>query len=231
MLKKNCLLGHWPQLVLAAALLTLFIAPVATAAPLTDFHNNFIQIDAGFEPSDVRTTTLANELSYQDNTSAYSADITVVLSSNIALRLGGTSASQQSMSWSNTDFAQLGMTQTNLQVIFNVNDFIQPFLGVQYATANLQTWNSTWNTQAAGICGGLQLTVPIMGLFALNASGMLGSYANTGYAGLAICLGSQLDVDAGFAYEQYLVGNIPDSGYGISKVSTQGPRVGVSLRL
>ncbi|MEI6285307.1 MAG: hypothetical protein WCP79_02295 [Bacillota bacterium] len=215
--------------------LVLMSAP-AVAAPLNDFHNNSFQIDFGFSPTVAQTATSTSGAVTLPNVSEYSGNLTYAVADFIALRLGATALTNSMVQWNNTDTGVLGLTQANLQVVVNPSEYCQPFFGVQYAVYNLpdQTGGNWKNLdyKQAGICGGVQLTLPLADLFLLNASGMYGTYYNSAYAGVALRLFGQLDVDAGYAYEYYNTAQLNNLPVGApNSITAQGMRLGVSLRL
>ena len=224
------------KILLSLCLALAITSTIATAAPLTDFRNNSFQIDFGFSPTVTQSATNTSGAVSLPNVSEYSGNLTFAVADFVALRLGATSLTNSLVQWNNTDTSVLGLTQANLQVILNPSEYFQPFLGVQYAVYNLpdQTGGNWKNLdyKQAGFCGGVQFTLPLADLFKLNASGMYGTYYSSGYAGIALCLFGQIDVDAGYAYEYYNTTQINNQPIGaLSSVTAQGMRLGVSLRL
>ncbi|MFA6075472.1 MAG: hypothetical protein WCV63_05110 [Negativicutes bacterium] len=222
--------------LLAPLLAFTLLCATAAAAPLTDFHNNTFQIDVGFCPIVSQSGTNASGPVIMPNVSDYSGNLTYAFTDFVALRLGMTSLTNSTVSWNNIDTGVLGLTQANLQVVVNPSEYIQPFFGLQYAVSNFQNQTGgNWKNldyKQTGICGGLQLTLPLTDLFKLNANGMYGTYFSSAYAGITLCLFGQLDIDGGYVYEYYNTGSLDDSPLGApTSVSAQGLRMGVSLRI
>lgn len=212
----------------------LLISASVCAAPLTDFHNNTFQIDLAFTPNASQQATNASGSQSLPNVSDFSGNLTVAFNDFLGLRLGATSIASSAITWNNSNPGQLGMTQANLVLVVNPVEYIQPFIGVQYASANVQVQLNGSNTSytAAGICGGLQLSMPLGDIFKLNANGLYGAYSSSAYGGVALCLGKHIDIDAGYSYEYYNAGKIgaPQDG-GTTTLAVQGLRAGLSFRI
>jgi len=215
--------------------LTLLCA-TASAAPMNDFHNNTFQIDLGFSPTVNQFANNASSAITMPNVSEYCGNLTLAFNDYIALRLGATSLTNSTVQWNNQDSSVLGLTQANLQLVINPSEYLQPFVGVQCAVYNFQdqtggNWKYLDYTKT-GVCGGVQLALPLIDLFKLTASGMYGTYMSSAYAGLSLTLMGKLDVDAGYAYEYYNLGQLANLPYGApTSLTTQGPRLGLSFRI
>ena len=171
---------------LTLLLAMMLLCVTAAAAPLNDFHNNTFQIDLGFSPTVKQFADNASGSITMPNASEYCGNLTVAFNDFIALRLGATSLTNSTVQWNNTDTSVLGLTQANLQLIVNPSEYLQPFIGVQCAVYNIQdqtggNWKNLDYTKT-GICGGVQLTLPLLDLFKLTASGLYGTYLSSAYA-------------------------------------------------
>lgn len=218
--------------ILFGLLLSMFWLSGVSAAPLNDFEHNIFQIDLGFAPNVSRSTNSGGTI-ITDNTSDYGANLTIAFSDSFAVRGGITSITQTQVVWTNTNPGSFSAAQANVQILFCPSEYIQPFLGIQFATMNLQSSGSgggIW-TQT-GVCGGLQAVVSVADFMKLNASGMLGSYMNSAYGGISFCLTDKLDLDAGYMYENYLADKItPVQPGSVTSLTLQGPRIGLSIRM
>lgn len=215
-------------------LLMAFWSTIALAAPLTDFHNNIFQIDLGFSPNINRTLTNASgQIQPTGETSDFSGNLTFAVTDNFGLRLGATSLTETPVTLSNIASGKFGMTQANLQLIYNPNQYIQPFAGIQYAVENIQNPASTdFNYSKFGFCGGVQVAIPFSNLIVVNASGSYGSYMNAAYGGLSLKLGRSFDIDFGYLYEYYKTSSISSLSPGSNTALTvSGLRYGLSFRI